>query len=553
MALSNDLVSQFVRLSTPEPEKKAETTVYGTVRIVDGKTYVRIDGSSIDTPVSESTTTFTVNKDDRVMVLIKDHSAIITGNMTSPSATQKNLDETKNDVESKLTSFDKVVANKVDTETFKAEQAKITELQAKNVEITGQLNATKADIETLNADNVTIKGKLTAHEGQFDTINTKFITVDGELEAAAGKFETLEATDADFRTLESDYADFKEVNADIVDAETGKFKNFSTQYATIEFGNITEAAIVKLFTESGIIENLVVSEGQITGQLVGVTIKGDLIEAGTLKADRLVVLGSDGNYYKINTDFNNIVGTDGVPVEPVEEDRIHGSTLVAKSLTAEKIAVEDLVAFGATIGGFHITGPSVDENGNVTVPGMIYSGTKESVMAPYLGVYMDADGQVSIGDTSNYFRYYRVTDENGAPVLDDNGNAIYKLEISAESIMFGSESKSSAADLKALTEHVRIGTYINPETGNEQPSVELAEGDSSFKQVITNTKTMFMDGDTVKTEINTDGVETNNVTVRGELRHVANRSDGIQGQFVWATRPNGNYGLMWKKTGEVTR
>lgn len=545
MALSNDIVSQFVRLSTPEPEKKAETTVYGTVRIVDGKTYVRIDGSSIDTPVSESTTTFTVNKDDRVMVLIKDHSAIITGNMTSPSATQKNLDETKNDVESKLTSFDKVVANKVDTETFKAEQAKITELQAKNVEITGQLDAAKADIETLEADNVTIKGTLTAHEGQFDTINTKFVTVDGELEAANAKIGTLEATDADFRTLESDYADFKNVNADIVDAETGKFKNLSTQYATIEFGNITEAAIVKLFTESGIIENLIISEGQITGQLVGVTIKGDLIEAGTLKADRLVVLGSDGNYYKINTDFNNIVGTDGVPVEPVEEDRIHGSTLVAKSLTAEKIAVEDLVAFGATIGGFRIAGAEYDEGGTLTSPGKIYSGQKNIVDSGEMGLYMDADGQVSIGDDVNYLRYYKTTDEDG--------NTIYKLAISAESIFFGTGSRSSVEEIGALAEHVKIGTYADPDTPDDvKACVELAEDDSSTKQIITNEKTLIMDGDTVKTEFGVDGVETDNITVRGELRHVANRSDGIQGQFVWATRPNGNYGLMWRKTGEVT-
>ena len=46
----------------------------------------------------------------------------------------------------------------------------------------------------------------------------------------------------------------------------------------IDFSNIGVAAIEKLFTDSGIIGGLVVSEGHITGRLVGVTIVGDLID-----------------------------------------------------------------------------------------------------------------------------------------------------------------------------------------------------------------------------------------------------------------------------------
>ena len=66
----------------------------------------------------------------------------------------------------------------------------------------------------------------------------------------------------------------------------------------------------------------------------------------------------------------------------------------------------------------------------------------------------------------------------------------------------------------------------------------MAEGDSDFRQVITNTKTQFMDGDVAKTTIDTDGVKTDNMTVNGEFR---------QGGFIWASRPNGNYGLSWVK------
>jgi hypothetical protein len=194
--------------------------------------------------------------------------------------------------------------------------------------------------------------------------------------------------------------------------------------------------------------------------------------------------------------------------------------------------VSDLVAFGATIAGFNITRD--DENG----VGSIYSGVKASVDNSTRGIYMDDDGQFALGNDYNYLKFYKVVDETGVDILDEEGNPVYRLEISAESILFGANSKTSAADLKALTEHVKIGTIIDEETGDEKPCVELAEGDSDFKQVITNTKTIFIDGATVKTEINTDGIETNNLAIKGELS---------QNGFVWAKRTNGNYGLSWKE------
>lgn len=45
MDLSNDLISQFAKLTTGDKDKNKEATVYGTVTIYDGKTCVKIDGS----------------------------------------------------------------------------------------------------------------------------------------------------------------------------------------------------------------------------------------------------------------------------------------------------------------------------------------------------------------------------------------------------------------------------------------------------------------------------------------------------------------------------
>ena len=95
MALSKDLINQFVKLTTPE-QQPTETTVNGTYKKVGNVEYVQIDGSDILTPVES---TVTADNDDRVQVLIKNHKAIITGNITSPSARHKHVSTIKDEVD----------------------------------------------------------------------------------------------------------------------------------------------------------------------------------------------------------------------------------------------------------------------------------------------------------------------------------------------------------------------------------------------------------------------------------------------------------------------
>ena len=128
-----------------------------------------------------------------------------------------------------------------------------------------------------------------------------------------------------------DYYEVLGVSRDASDAEI--------KYANINFSNIGKAAIEYFYSTSGLIKNVVVGDQTITGELVGVTIKGDLIEGNTIVADKLVIKGTDGLYYKLNTD--------GITTEAEQTDynSLNGSVIRAKSVTAEKIAVSDLVAF----------------------------------------------------------------------------------------------------------------------------------------------------------------------------------------------------------------
>ena len=418
MSLSTDLISQFVKATNDTEPKKDGATVYGTI-VYDGKPYVRIDGSELLTPI---TTTTDVKDGERVTVLVKDHTAVVTGNVSSPSA---RTDDVK-DLTTQRLKVNTLVADKVSTEALEAQIGRIDTLVSDNVTIRKNLDAVNADISNLEADNVTINEKLTADKADIEKLKTdKIDATVADLKYAT--VERLEATEGEFHTLESTYAQFESTTTGKLNAFEANILNLDSKYANIDFSNIGEAAITKIFSESGIIEDLVVSEGKITGELVGVTIKGDLIEGNTIMADKLVVRGEDGVYYKLN-----IEGGATTSEEVTDEDLqngLHGSVIIAQSITAEKVAVTDLVAFGATIGGFRITDKA------------IFSGVKESVENGTAGVYMDSDGQFAVGDGENYIKF--AEDENG----------LRKLEISAGSIT--EEIKEATAGLEETTQTIK--------------------------------------------------------------------------------------------------
>ena len=425
MSLSNELISQFVKATKDNTKTSTETTVNGTVVEYGGKTYVKLDGSDLLTPVS---TTTSVKDNERVTVMIKDHTATITGNISSPSASNSDVKEVVN----QLTEFDILMSHRVTTDELSAVNAYIESLRADLIHVE-KLEAVLADIETLEAKFADVE-YLNAND-----ITAITATIE-KLEARVGEFtdlstEDFESIDATIQNLKGYAADFTYVSADMLEAVKAKVKdldvtNLDAKYANIDFANIGEAAIEKLFTESGIIRDIIVSEGKITGELVGVTIKGDLIEAGTLKADKLVVKGSDGIYYKLNIEAGAVESAEVTKQEL--QNGLHGTAIIAKTITAEKIAVDDLVAFDATIGGFNITSSA------------LYSGVKESATNTTRGVYLDKEGQMSIGDNNNYLRYYKT--ENGK----------YILEISASSLKFSANGKNIDEYIEEKT-NIEIG------------------------------------------------------------------------------------------------
>ncbi len=472
MALSNQIASQFAKLVTDNKKNTEGSTLNATYKKIGDIEYVQLDGSDILTPV---TSTVVAEQDDRVKVLIKDHMATIIGNITSPSARNKDVTNLKDEVDEQGNTIKQmdntiiqqgnsiiqmetninqhsVTLNQHDTKinqqgdeivsikntilaqgnsielinnTITAQGNKIDSMNntitehgdninSMNNTITAQGNQIKANANNIEIQGNTIKqqgNKITQNENtikqqgdSINSINNNMTLMNNQIEANKTK---LTAHDSDITIINSAFVIKDGVltglsKAVLDDLETNTLK---TGYAKIDFSNIGVAAIKKLFTDSGIINNLIVDEGHITGELVGVTIKGDLIEAGTVVADKLVIKGSNGLYYKLNTNGETVES------EQTTENSLNGSIITAKSITASKIQVTDLVAFGATIGGFDITDNS------------IHSHLKGSVDSPDEGLFLGADGQLALGNDRNHIKYYK--DENDKYILDVRLDKLY--------------------------------------------------------------------------------------------------------------------------------
>lgn len=84
MSLSSDILKKFAKAVSTSEKKEQDATFYGTVVLKEGDNVsVQLDGSEIPTPVASA---MDAENGDRVVVQIKDHKAVITGNTTSPAS-----------------------------------------------------------------------------------------------------------------------------------------------------------------------------------------------------------------------------------------------------------------------------------------------------------------------------------------------------------------------------------------------------------------------------------------------------------------------------------
>lgn len=472
MALSNQLASQLAKVINADKDEDKAVTVKGTYKSIGSVNYVQIDGSDILTPVDMLVD---AEDGERVTVEIGDHDATVTGNISSPMARSKDVSDladtvdeygntiqqmdntiiqqnnsiiqinnsineqnnTINQHENKINEFNDTIISMNNTINEQGNTIQLinNDISAQGDKITSMNNTITEQGDNITSMNNTIQshgnsiteisntieqqGNLISQQGnlisqQDNTIKEINDTIVSQGNTIVAQGNTIDAHETQLIThnseiniLNSAFTIKDGVLTGLSDIIVDNLKSdtLDTGYAKIDFANIQMAAVEKLFSDSGIIKDLIVEDGAIAGELVGVTIKGDLIEGNTIVADKLVVKGEDGLYYKLNTNGETIES------QQTDENSLNGSVITAKSVTASKIQVDDLVAFGATIGGFDISDSSINTH------------LKTTVQSPDEGLYLGADGQVALGDDLNYIKYYK--DENNNFILDVRLDKLY--------------------------------------------------------------------------------------------------------------------------------
>lgn len=346
MALSKNLISDFVKATTDDKKTAEETTLYGTIVEYNGSKYVRLDGSDMLTPY---TATVAAKAGERVRVSVGKHSATVTGNVSSPAARTGDVEELRQ----KVDIFDAVVANKATIKDLEVERARVDDLVADNVVIKNQLTADSAEIKDLKADNVDIKGKLTARDAEIE--NLKANKIDAEVVSANyATIKNLEATQASVKELSANKADIDLANVNNAWINKGVLKDGSIGSAAIHEGAVTNAKIADATIEAAKIKS----------------INADSIVAGTIKTERLIIAGPDGQ--------DSIVKAINI-ANGVSEAEVNGQKIQAAS-----IDVVDLSAFQAKIAQFDMS------------QNAIYSG-KLAINDPTSGVYISTTG-FGLGD-----------------------------------------------------------------------------------------------------------------------------------------------------------
>lgn len=339
MGLSHDIISEFVRITNDKKEKPKEGIVYGVVAQTSDGNYVKIDGSDLITPAE---TTTEVQDGERVTVMIKDHTATITGNVTSPSANSNSINKKFESVSDKIGTFELIVADKISANELEVYKATIDVLIAGKATIQ-DLEVVNATIEHLYAQNATIEN-LVANKASIKDLDVVNATIenlkakDAEIEHAV--IDHLEATLADIKVLNADFAQIRTlVNGNLTSDNILSF-NITSDKVTMEDAFIKDAMIANVSAakiNAGKINTNNVTIGSEDG---GMLITGSTQQFVDKDGNVRIQIGRDAK-----GDFTFILyGEDGV-------GQLINQNGITASAISDGLIVNDMVSDKAAISG----------------------------------------------------------------------------------------------------------------------------------------------------------------------------------------------------------
>ena len=255
MGLSSELASQFAKVTNDSSRNTNGTKLYGTIAMLGEVPHVKLDGTEELTPISR---TVEVAEGDRVEVMIANHSATVTGNLTDPSIgivragnletrieqTAKQITLTAEDLEKKLTASI--------TETAEGIRSEVSDLDGRlSGNITTVENGIRNDManslasmsDTLTGLSNDLTGLGKDLTGLEESTNSSISTINASIESITLNVSNLDSkitqTAAEIRSEVS--AEVTDLNATIVNTETGIRDTINVEVANLD-SKITQTA-----------------------------------------------------------------------------------------------------------------------------------------------------------------------------------------------------------------------------------------------------------------------------------------------------------------------
>ena len=255
MSLSSDLASQFAKVTNDSSRNTNGTKLYGTITMLGEVPHVKLDGTEELTPISR---TVEVAEGDRVEVMIANHSATVTGNLTDPSIgimragnLESKITQTAEQIQLQVSDLEKKLDSKI-TQTATEIRSEVSDLDGRFSEnITTVENGIRNDManslasmsDTLTGLSNDLTGLGEDLTGLEESTNSSISTINASIESITLDVSNLDSkitqTAAEIRSEVS--AEVTDLNATIANTETGIRDTISVEVASLD-SKITQTA-----------------------------------------------------------------------------------------------------------------------------------------------------------------------------------------------------------------------------------------------------------------------------------------------------------------------
>lgn len=521
MALSSELVSQFAKI-TKDSGTKSDTTVFGTVVEYNGSNYVRLDGSDRLTPAS---TTVEAKPGERVSILLKNHTATITGNITSPAVRTETVNVQYNEIGTKITAVeadiktlktDSIAAEeiaakyatieslnatnatvenlkttKLDTTVATATYATITNLDATNARVTAletnTLTADSATITNLEANKADVED-LTAAEARIDDLESTRATVTA-LNAGLARVDDLEANSVTSEYLTSNYITANDIQSTYVTAtqvasEYAKTTTLESDYAKIDLANVETASIGSVLAKAGLISSATITDGHVTGYLDSVEVNANSITAGTLSVDRLIISGTNksiiyalNNAGDLTSTVSDTINGDVITKRTIAADHIVAGAITANELHTDSVTSDKILAGAVTAAKISVASLEsiVAKIGSFSIANALYSNNHSTYNTAVDGVYIGSD-YISLGNGGKTWLKADGSVSIGSGGITYNATS-GALNIVASSIKMGSDSIATVSDVSTAKSEAISTASTNASSAIATATADMATTD----------------------------------------------------------------------------